>query len=220
MSESRLTAIRHVVLEHYATNAAARAALVVAIPVFGGGIDALLETAGTNLLAKRQEAYFQELRSALDAVQSRLDETVTEEDLYDLAIRVTRASIETGDREKVRLLVAILAAAGTTDRPRDLDVESIVADLANLSPTTLHLARILYELSVDPVTGGSYGQVPPSDYPDPDFHIHRLVGAGLIEVVQPRAERPDFGPGAFSPTRYAPTQTFSRVMTMVRIEPT
>jgi len=75
MSSTVPTTMRNAALEHYATNAAARAA-VATIPWFGTGIDALLGTAGSNLIAMRQAIYVEELRSALDAVQGRLDKTV------------------------------------------------------------------------------------------------------------------------------------------------
>lgn len=209
--ESALSRFRKTALEHYATNPAGRAA-VAAIPFLGGGIDALLGTAGSNLLIARLEVFFDELRAALDAVNDRLDTTVTEGQLYDAAIKALRGSIETGDREKVRILVAILAEAATRDRPDQLDAETVLGELVNLSSASLRVARQMYDEAAAESHPVNAGVPAPSGDPDADFHTQRLEAAGLIQVVHIQAQ----AAGGIRPARYEPTPTFRRIMAMVR----
>src|SRR5205823_5363351 len=179
-----LDRFRKIALEHYATNAAARAA-VAAIPYLGGGIDALLGTAGSNLLISRMEVFFEELRDALDAVNERLDKTITEDQLYDAAIAALRGSVDTGDREKVRVLVAVFAEAATSDRRQRLDAETVLTELINLSSASLRVARQMYEEAVAEWHPVNSGVVAPSGDPDADFHVQRLAAAGLIQIIKP-----------------------------------
>jgi len=213
-NETALARLAHTALEHYATNAAARAA-VAAIPWFGGGVDALLGTAGTNRLANRMQVFFDELHDQLGAVEERLDHAVTEEDLFDTALKAMRGALETGDRERVRILVAILVEAATVQTTESLDPEAVLTELLNLSSATLRVARQMY----DEATAGWHptnSGVPVPYSADADFHVQRLEAAGLIQVLKPAGT---MGAGLFSPTRYEPTATFRRIMAMVRHEP-
>lgn len=132
----------------------------------------------------------------------------------DAAIKAVRGALETADREKVRVLTAVLAGAGTSDRPADLDFEAVLSILADLSPVTLRLGRDLYDQVMTERLGIIEGAAPAEGFPDADFHAQRLEAAGLINRLQAQAVL-----GASNlPARWMPTSTFRRIMGMVRQE--
>ncbi|SRR6266851_351931 len=200
----------------YARNPVARA-LVTVIPFgLGSFIDAFLGTAGSNLMLGRLQILGDEVSAALDRLPvEKQDPAVTEEQLHDAAIRAMRGAVETGSREKVQLIAAILVGATSVDRPATLDVESVMASMINLTPADLTSARRL----ADHPGPGTFP--PPSELgPDGLFFVDRLQAAGLLEPVVLPASPPGsrLGPGYRSDpaVEYRFTPTFGRILALLR----
>lgn len=134
-----------------------------------------------------------------------------EADLVDAAIRAARGALETGDRAKVRMLASVLVGATSTERPPDLDVESVVASLVSLTPADLDYARRLAEANCDNRFGPV--QYPQDPVPDPDGHFRmmRLQGAGLV-LAQGSGSMLGAGPVL----TYRLTETFWRILDLLR----
>lgn len=190
-------------------------ALVTVIP-FGSFFDALVGTAGSNLVLDRAEVLGEEVRQAIERVPAeKQDPTVTEQQLLDATIRAVRGAMETGSREKVQLIAAILVGATSVDRPEDLDVESVMASIVNLTPADLASARRL----VDHLGPGTFP--PPTELgPDRLFFIGRLVAAGLIESVAVNAAKPSGRHRVLEESlpaiEYRFTPTFARLFSLLR----
>ena len=205
-------------LAAYAANPALRAVITV-IP-FVSAFDALVGTAGSNLILERLRVALEALGEAVQSVERRLDTKVEQSELYDAAIRAVRGALETGSKEKVRMLAAALVGATSSNRPAGLDVETVLASLSNLTPSDLSIAARL--------AGGHRLPIPfappdtftaPTDLgPDVLFFVTRLQGAGLLEpVVLPATPQPP--PRGFQRTEpmivYRFTPTFERVMQLL-----
>src|SRR6266571_7738055 len=95
--------------EAYAANPALRSAVVAAVPFIGAAFDALAGTAGSNIALDRLRTFLEELTERVAALEEgKRDPSVTAEDLIDAAIHAVRGALETGDRDKVRMLASIL----------------------------------------------------------------------------------------------------------------
>ena len=205
MNEAMVAYARHPVVR----------ALVTVIP-FGSFFDALVGTAGSNLVLDRAEVLGEEVRQAIARVPTeKQDPAVTEEQLFDAAIRAVRGAMETGSREKVQMIAAILVGSTSVDRPVDLDVESITASMVNLTPADLRSARRL----ADHLGPGTF--LPPSELgPDSLFFIGRLQAAGLIESVAINAAKPSGRHRVLEDVlpaiEYRFTPTFGRIISLLR----
>jgi len=197
----------------YSGNPAFRAVLA-AIP-FVSGLDALLATAGSNTALERLRALIEDLGAQVGQLTDKQDRAVTEEQLLDSAIRAVRGATETGNREKVRTIAAALVGATSVDRPRDLDVESVIAALVSLTPADLAAARRL----VDHLGPGTFPP-PPELGPDALFLMARLQAAGLLESIVLPASEPTarHGPGYRTDPaiEFRFTPTFGRILTLLR----
>ncbi len=170
-------------LDAYAANPALRAAVLIAVPFVGGAFDALAGTAGSNVALDRMGVFMAELGQRIAALEdAKRDPDVTAEELVDAAIRAVRGAIETGDRDKVRMLVSILVGATSVERPAGLDAESVVASLVSLTPEDLQYARRL----VDAVKDNRFASIDFAHVAEPGqdsrFRLMRLQGAGLLET--------------------------------------
>jgi hypothetical protein len=141
-------------------------------------------------------------------VKDRVDQLVDQGELQDAAIKAMRGAMETSDREKVTLLMGILAEASTRDRPPRLDLEAVVDELVRLSPLELGLAREIFD-GVEAARGGIHNP-PVAANPDLDFHLLRLSAAGLITTTP--AQVPSY-------RGYTVTPTFRRIIRMARHQP-
>jgi hypothetical protein len=196
----------------YATHPVARAITTV-IP-FGSVFDALVGTAGSNLVLARIEVLVEELRAAIDRVPSeKQDPAVTEEQLIDAAIRAVRGATETANREKVQTIAAALVGATSVDRPAHLDVETALASLVSLTPADLEVARVLAK---NPSRSG----FSPSHLLGEDslFHLGHLQAAGLVEsIVKPGVDNRARGLGKTEPSiEFRVTRTFLRIIKLLR----
>jgi hypothetical protein len=198
----------------YSTHPVARAVMSV-IPL-GTFFDSLIGTAGSNLVLDRLNVLVDELRQAIERMPAeKQDPTVTEERLIDPALRAVRGATETGDQEKVRAIAAALVGAISVDRPADLDVETALAALSNLTPADLRAARRLAD-HLGPATFP-----PPAELgPDSLFFVARLQAAGLLESVVLPASPPGsrLGPGYRSDpaVEFRFTPTFGRILALLR----
>ena len=197
----------------YSGNAAFRAVLA-AIP-FVSGLDALVATGGSNTALERLRALIEDLGAQVRQLTDKQDRAVTEEQLLDSAIRAVRGATETGNREKVRTIAAALVGETSVDRPRDLDVESVIAALVSLTPADLAAARRL----VDHLGPGTFPP-PPELGPDSLFYMARLQAAGLLESIVLPASEPAarHGPGYRTDPaiEFRFTPTFGRILALLR----
>ena len=170
-------------LQIYQANPVLRS-LVLAIPVVGAPLDLYAGTAGGELAMERVRVLLDELRERLDRFEeSQRDRAVREEDLIDATIRAVRAALETGSLQKVRLLASALVGATARDRPRGLDVESIMAAIAYLTPADIaHAAEMAEPLLENQGMPIEYSAAVSADV-DAIFFLHRLQGAGLVNVI-------------------------------------
>ena len=140
---------------------------------------------------------------------------MTEEQLLDSAVHAVRGATETGNREKVRTVAAALVGATSVDRPRDLDVESVIAALVSLTPADLMAARRL----VEHLGPGTFPP-PPELGPDALFYMARLQAAGLLESIVLPASEPTarHGPGYRTDPaiEFRLTPTFGRILALLR----
>jgi hypothetical protein len=197
----------------YSGNPALRAVLT-AIP-FVSSLDALVGTAGSNIAIGRLSALIEDMGAQVGRLADKMDHEVTEEQLLDSAIRAVRGAAETGNREKVRTIAAALVGATSVDRPRDVDVESVIASLVSLTPADLIAARRL----VDQLGPGTFPP-PPELGIDGLFYVARLQAAGLLEsIVLPasdRTARPGPGYRTDPAIEYRFTPTFGRMLGLLR----
>lgn len=197
----------------YSDNPAFRAVLA-AIP-FVSGLDALVGTAGSHIALERLRALIDDLGTQVAQLTDKQDHAVTEEQLVDSAIRAVRGATETGSREKQTTIAAALVGATSVDRPRDLDVESVIASLVSLTPADLVAARRL----VDHLGPGTFA-APPELGPDALFYMARLQAAGLLEsVILPASDRTArLGPGYRTDPaiEFRVTPTFGRMLDLLR----
>jgi len=183
-----------------------------AIPGIGGTIATAIATLETERVSRRLEAFVQEVRQLYAGVQiDKLDRDYVESEAFE---DVVLAAIDAGRRsstpEKRRLVAAALVGTATLDRPQSLDAESLLDTLGGLSSEDLVVARLLYQ-GVDRTVGGIVGgAIPPANVPDVDFHIARLVAAGLFVGRGPLS---DF---AIQQTSYFPTETFERLIQLLK----
>jgi len=189
----------------YATHPVARA--VVSVIPLGTFFDALAGTAGSNLVLDRLNVLVDELRQAIERVPAeKHDPAVTEQQLIDSAIRALRGSMETGNQEKVRTIAAALVGSTSLDRPRDLDVETVLEMLASLTPAELDYAAMLAKRT----GGGAFGNNQVAD-PDGHFFVSRLMGHGLLETAP--TSWTDWDNDI---TNYQLTPTFLRILDLLR----
>jgi len=196
--------------EAYAANPALRSAVVAAVPFIGAAFDALAGTAGSNIALDRLRTFLEELTERVAALEEgKRDPSVTAEDLIDAAIHAVRGALETGDRDKVRMLASILVGATSVDRPAGLDPESVVASLVSLTPADLSYARQLAEARAnDPFAVVDFSTAPAD--PDSKYRLMRLQGAGILEAVTGQTL---YGGGG--ELHYRLTPTFWRILELL-----
>ncbi len=197
-------------LAAYASNPALRAVVTV-IPFVGGGFDAILGTAGSNVALDRLRILVEELSHAVDRVAvERRDSNVITDQLLDAAIRAVRGATETANREKVRMIAAALVGATSVDRPSELDAESALASLISLTSADLAFARMIAGRSVDQRYAViDFKGIDPG--PDAQFRLMRLQGAGLIDSMGSGG-----GLGAGPKLSYRFTPTMWRILDLLR----
>jgi hypothetical protein len=197
--------------EAYAANPALRAAVVIAVPFVGGAFDALVGTAGSNIALDRLRIFLDEQAQRIAALEdAKLDAQVTAESVLDATIRAVRGAMETGNRDKVRMLASILVGATSVERPAGLDPESVVASLVSLTPADLAYARLLAEARArDPLAVVDYSAAPAD--PDTKYRLMRLQGAGILEAVTGQTL---YGGGG--DLHYRLTPTFWRILELLR----
>lgn len=180
------------------------------IPLIGGTIATAIATMETARINRRLEAFIQEvheLYSRLDV--DKLDRGYVQSDAFgDVVMAAIDAGRRSSSLNKRRVVAASLVGAITIDRPSGLDAEALLDTLGGLSPDDLSVARLLYS-AVDRTTFGIVGGAAPPNVPDVDFHIARLVAAGLFVGRGPMT---DF---AVQQTSYFPTETFERLIRLM-----
>jgi hypothetical protein len=135
---------------------------------------------------------------------------VQSEAFEDVVLAAIDAGRHSSTREKRRLVAATLVGTATVDRPQGIDAGALLDTLGGLSSEDLLVARLLYQ-GVERTTGGIVqGVLPPTGVPDVDFHVARLVAAGLFVGRGPLS---DF---AIQQTSYFPTETFERLIRLLK----
>jgi len=183
-----------------------------AIPGIGGPIATAIASLETERISHRLNAFVLEVRDRFARVQEeKLDHDFVESEAY---LDVVMAAIDGGRRSsnqhKRQVIAATLVGAATVDRPSSLDAEALLDTLSGLSPHDLFVARLLYQ-GVDRTLHGIVGGAAvPANVPDVDFHIARLVAAGLFVGRGPLS---DF---AVQETSYLPTETFDRLIQLLQ----
>jgi hypothetical protein len=187
-------------------------ALIQLIPIFGGPIDTLIAGRGAQIVRRRIEALIEEVRKRADRLEKeKVDHSFVEsEEFDDLVMRAFRAASATRDREKIRVYAAILVGSASTKRPPDLDPEAALSAVAELSPTELELAKVIFD-HVGPhggpqAWGNPYEWLPAQFKSDLEFHLNRIERTGLILQT---TQSPPVGR---SITWYSVTPTFARIM--------
>jgi hypothetical protein len=193
------------------TTKAALELVASAIPGIGGTIATAIAMLETEKVSRRLGALMQEVHQLYAGIQTdKLDRDYVQSEAFE---EVVMAAIEAGrrssSREKRRMVAATLVGTVTIDRPPGLDVEALLDMLGGLSSEDLRVARLLYR-GVDRTAGGIVGgAVPPTDVPDVDFHVARLVAAGLFVGRGPMS---DF---AIQQMSYFPTETLERLIQLL-----
>ena len=185
---------------------------VASIPVVGAPLAAAVTALEMHVLSKRLGTFVEELRdlgARLD--EQKVDRTYLEtEEFIDTVMAAFDAARRTSDRQKLRMMAALLLGATTVDRPADLDVEAVLIALRDLSPMALWMAGRIHELSSDPSKSGRmHGRCIPPAAPDRDFLLNRLVAAGLINEMGSGRLRVFQGD-------YSPTETLTRTMSTMK----
>jgi hypothetical protein len=213
----------------YAASPAARA-LVQAVPFLGGILDAFAGTAGANVAFSRLQQFAEELNVAIEHIAQRQDPAIGEEDLRDAAIRAVHGAVETGNREKRQTIAAALVGATSVDRPAELDIESVMASLVNLTPADLSFAASLAnrarQAKIDRLNRTATDNVgpPPDSFPPPPdagsdrmFYLARLQAAGLLEsVVLPATPDVRINRRTEPAIEFRFTPTFHRILELLR----
>jgi len=185
---------------------------VASVPLIGGQLATAITALEMHALSKRLEMFVQQLRD----LGARIDELKVDRDyldspeFVDSVMAAIDAARRTSDRQKLRMIAALLLGASTVDRPADLDVEAVLIALRDLSPMALWMAGKIDELSTEPgKSQHMYGRAVPPAAPDRDFLLNRLVAAGLINQV---------GSGRFQAFQgdFSPTDTLSRTIRTMR----
>ena len=155
-----------------------RGAVVIAVPFVGAAFDTFVGTFGTNIAMERMGIFLEELRQRIATLEeARRDRAVTEADLVDATIRGVRGALETGDRDKVRMIASVLVGATSVERQEALDTESVMASLISLTPADLAYARRLAEAMREKRSSFiEYSGVPPPIRIDNFAGWHRKVG--------------------------------------------
>jgi hypothetical protein len=216
------------VVAAYATSPPARA-FVQAIPFVGGVIDAFAGTAGSNIVFFRLQEFAEDLNVAIERTARRQDPAIDEVDLLDAAIRAVRGAVETGNREKRQTIAAGLVGGASIDRPDELDLESVMASLVNLTPTDLSFASSPSgerRAKIDRLNRAAseyVGPAPDSFPPPPDagsdrmFYLARLQAAGLLEnVVLPATPDVRINRRTEPAIEFRFTPTFHRILELLR----
>ena len=178
------------------------------VPYVGPRVVAAMHALEIRTISDRIEDFveeFNELGARLD--QSKVDhEYLTSPEYVDSAIAALEAARRTSDRRKLRMIAAFLLGAATVERPADLDVETVLIAIRDLSPSMLWMAGRIQVLATNPgQSQRMYGRAIPPAVPDRDFVLNRLVAAGLISEA---------GSGRFQVFQgdYSPTETLTRTM--------
>ena len=209
-------------VEAYSARGWLRAAVAM-VPYLGSAIDALITTRGAALTQRRIETLLEELRVAAEHLDDKKvnRDFLASEEFDDLMMRAFRSASETRDRDKIRLYAAILIGAASAELA-DVDPESILAAIAELSPLEITVARELYrqqhgQLSLDasgPDRDLELSEVnerakdarwPARAVPNLSYHLKRIERTGLIAEIT--GTYWDYTGGA-----YRTTSTFRRLM--------
>jgi hypothetical protein len=166
-----------------------RHALLGAVPVLGGAIDAAVSEVERQRTEAGRDELLRQLARMLDRVDERkVDAAYLEtQEFQDQFATTWRLSERTRDKAKIRLYAAILAGSASLDRARFLEPESILPVLAELSPGDLF---VLHDLWLKGRAGGMAYTYRRADE-DPAlplevsrhlvFHLFRLERSGLVK---------------------------------------
>lgn len=213
----------------YAASPPARA-FVQAIPFVGGVLDAFVGTAGSNIAFSRLQEFAEELNVAIERTAQRQDLAINEDHLLDAAIRAVHGAVETGNRQKRQTIAAALVGGASIDRPAELDLESVMASLVNLTPADLTFAASLAsrqsQAKIDRLNRANTEYVGPplESFPPPAdagsdrmFYLARLQAAGLLEsVVLPATPDVRVNRRTEPAIEFRFTPTFHRILELLR----
>ncbi|MCF8074278.1 MAG: hypothetical protein K9K69_18010 [Desulfarculaceae bacterium] len=122
-------------------------ALIVSIPTFGGALDLLLSVKGREIVKKRFERFFHELKEeAKKIAEDKVDKDyLNSEEFYDLVREAMEAAAKSREQEKLQLIArALCKSEGNDEGYLNLSNE-IIKLLVDLSLSDLHVVFKIYE---------------------------------------------------------------------------
>lgn len=194
-----------------------RHALLGAVPVVGGALDAAV----SEVERQRKEAGRDELLRQLARFADRLDEKkldlayLDSDEFKDRFATAWRLAEKTRDTTRIRLYAAILAGSASGMHASDLEPDSILQVLADLSPDDLLVLQDVWRKGQSGHMAYTYRRadeepkLPEHASRHLVFHLLRLERAGLIKQ---EADVHD----ALTGDAFAPTMTLFTLMELVR----
>lgn len=154
---------------------------LAAIPFVGGPLATVVAELELRHLGLRVERWIQELRAAIDRVEhAKVDHAfLATPEFTDIVIADIEAARRTNDGEKLRLLASVLAGATSVERPTELDIEGLLVTIRDLPPAAINLVLSIHRQAGQTPHSYLQGYYPPTDFPDGDFVMNRLVAAGF-----------------------------------------
>lgn len=182
------------------------------------GGDAVFVAMAGRRAARRVDALLRHV-SELEAkvkCETLREEVLESEDFADLALDAVEAATRTRDDEKIRQYAAILVGSASADAPPDLESQSVLRALADLTLKQVRLLALVFahgELAIytSQARHGPSFELPEELQRDLMFDLRRIEATGLLtsESIQPLM-------GGHQGQYWTPTVTVGRIRGLLR----